>query len=94
MQSLLLRQHRKIAWRPDRRFSPAYAGPSLDQRAKQRADLSDPSDIFVPVTFAEPQVLVQSKPDVVTIQAICELFEVKQMLFERTCYGRLIFRGM
>ena len=58
-------------------------------RLKWRADLSDPSDIFIPISFTETQVLVQPKANVITIQTVGKLFEVKEMLLQRARYCRL-----
>lgn len=48
-------------------------------------NLANASNILVAVLFAEAKVLVQSKPDVVSVQSIGEPLQVEKVLFE--CYG-------
>ena len=45
------------------------------------ADLAGPSNILVPRLFVEPEVLVQSEPDVITIEPVRKLAQVQQVLF-------------
>lgn len=42
----------------------------------EATDLPDPSDVLVPRPFVEPEVLVQSEPDVITIQPVRKLAQV------------------
>ena len=50
-------------------------------------DLCDSSDILVSVFLGEPQVLVQPKSYIVSIQTICGKVQMEKMLFEscRNC---------
>ena len=42
--------------------------------------LADPSNVLVPRLFVEPEVFVQSKPDVIAIEPVRKFSQVQQVL--------------
>jgi len=56
---------------------PSY---SLVKNSLGRTYLSNTSDVFIAVCLAEAQVFVKTKPDIISIQAICKTLEMKEML--------------
>ena len=50
-------------------------------RNVKRAHLPNTPDVLVAGLFIESQIFAQAKPDVVTIQSVCMLVEMKEVLF-------------
>lgn len=53
------------------------------------AYLSDPPNVLIARLLVEAEVLIQTKPDIIAIQAIGKFIEVEEMLLKRACDGRL-----
>ena len=64
-----------------------HQGPSL--LVNPQSYLTNPTDVLVPRLLVEAEVLVETKADVVAIQAVGELVEVEEVLLERAGYGGL-----
>ena len=51
--------------------------------------LADPTDVLIARLLVEPEVLVESKPDVVAVEAVRELAQVQEVLLQRAGDRRL-----
>ena len=52
-------------------------------------NLANTANVLVARLLIEAEVLIETEANVVTIEAVGELLEVKQMLLKRTSDGRL-----
>ena len=43
-------------------------------------DLANPTNVFVSGLFIETKVLVQPEPDIIPVQSVGDLFQMKQMI--------------
>jgi len=66
-----------------RQIAPSVAPSAGSGRIE--TNLANSSYILGAVLFAETEVLVQPKPDVVSVQSVREPLQVEEVLFE--CYG-------
>ena len=56
---------------------------------KMETCLANPTNVLVPRLLIKAQVFVQAKADVVAVQTVGELLQVKEVLLKRTRNSRL-----